>query len=303
VSSRAFRAASRACAAPDALVGDLAGGGRIFLEGFGQLLVDDLLHEPLDVGVAELRLRLAFELRIGQPHRHDGAEPFADVVAGDAAPEVFEEPVVLRVGRDLAGERRAEPRQVRAALAGVDVVREGEHALLVAVVVLQRDLDLDVALLALEVHHLRVDGRLVLVEVLDELDDAALVEERVAPAVALVLDDDLEAAVQEGQLAEPVRERVERELRHLEDRRIRLEADDGAVLLRLLARRQRTRRPPALLVALRPDPSAAADLELEPLRQRVHHRHADAVQAPGNLVGGVLELAAGVEHGEHDFRR
>ena len=106
-----------------------------------------------------------------------------------------------------------EARQVRAALARVDVVREGEHALLVAVVVLERDLDLDVALLALEEQDLRVDRRLVLVEVLHELDDAALVEERVAASVALVLDDDLQPAIEERELAQAVRQRVEREVR------------------------------------------------------------------------------------------
>src|SRR2546426_7520388 len=40
-----------------ALVDDLARGRRVFLEGLGQLLVHDLLHQPLEVGVAELGLR------------------------------------------------------------------------------------------------------------------------------------------------------------------------------------------------------------------------------------------------------
>jgi hypothetical protein len=35
-------------------------------------------------------------------------------------------------------------------------------------------------------------------------------------------------------------------------------------------------------------------LEIEPLRKRVHDRHADSVQAAGHLVGGVFELAAGM---------
>src|SRR5207253_4228401 len=126
----------------------------------------------------------------------------------------------------------AEPGEVRPTLARVDVVREREDALLVAVVVLQRDLDLDVALLPLEEQHFRVDRRLVLVEVLDELDDAALVEEGVAPPIALVLNDDLEAPVEERQLAQAVRERVERERRLLEDLGVGLEADDRPGLLR-----------------------------------------------------------------------
>src|SRR5882724_10414211 len=286
-----------------ALVDDLARGRRIFLEGLGQLLVHDLLHEALEVGVAELGLRLPLELRIGQPHGDDGAEALADVVAGHPTLERLEVAVLLRVRRELAGERRAEAREVRAALARVDVVGEGEHALLVAVVVLQRDLDFDIALLAFEEHDLRMNRCFVLVQVLHELDDAALEEERVAPAVVLVLDDDLQSAVQERQLAQPIRERIERELADLEDRRVRLESDDGAVLGRLLARRQRAGRHPALLVALRPHLAAAADLDVEPLAQRVDDGDADAVQAARDLVGRVLELAAGVQHGQHDFRR
>src|SRR4030067_231374 len=109
------------------------------------------------------------------------AEPLAAVVARDAPLEILQEAVGLRVVRDRARHRRAEAGQVRAPLARVDVVGEGKHALLIAIVVLQRHLDLNLALLALEEQHLRVDRRLVLVEVLDELEDAAPVEKRVAP--------------------------------------------------------------------------------------------------------------------------
>ena len=86
----------------------------------------------------------------------------------------------------------------------------------------------------------------------------------------------------------------------LEDRRVRLERDLGAALLggagdvEIADRR-------AALVALLVHLAVAPDLELEPLRQRVDDRDADAVQAAGDLVGGVLELAAGVEHRQHDF--
>src|SRR5262249_51479680 len=177
--------------------------------------------------------------------------------------EVLQEPVVLRIGRQRARQRGAESGEVRAALACVDVVREGEDALLIAVVVLQRHLDLDVALLALEEQHLRVERGLVLVQVLDELDDPALVEERVTPRVALVLDDDLEAAIQERQLAQTIAECVERERRLLEDRGRGLESDDRAGLLRRARWGQRTSRH-AVLVALGPLLPITPDLELEP---------------------------------------
>ena len=54
---------------------------------------------------------------------------------------------------------------------------------------------------------------------------------------------------------------------------------------------------------LRAAAAVALDLDLEPARQRVHDRHADAVQAAGDLVALAAELAAGVEHREHDLGR
>ena len=161
-----------------ALLGDLPRAGGILLEGLGELVVDDRLDEAADLAVAELGLRLALELGLRQPHRDDRGEALADVVAGDRSLEALQVPVRLRVRTDRPRQRRAEPRQVGAPLAGVDVVREREDVLLVAVVVLERDLDLDVAPAALEVLHLRVHRRLVLVDVLDELADAARVVER-----------------------------------------------------------------------------------------------------------------------------
>jgi len=56
-------------------------------------------------------------------------------------------------------------------------------------------------------------------------------------------------------------------------------------------------------IALPPDLAVAADLQLELLRQGVDHRYADAVQTAGHLVGVVVELAAGVQHGQRHFGR
>ena len=57
-------------------------------------------------------------------------------------------------------------------------------------------------------------------------------------------------------------------------------------------------------VLLREDVAVAADLDLQTLGQGVDDRHADAVQPAGDLVAAALaELAAGVQHGEHDFDR
>ena len=47
----------------------------------------------------------------------------------------------------------------------------------------------------------------------------------------------------------------------------------------------------------------ARDLDFGARRQRIDHRHADAVQAAGSLVGAAVELAAGVQHRHDDFER
>src|SRR5262249_51789285 len=103
-----------------ALVRDLPRGRRVFLERFSQSIVDDLLDQTLDLGVAELGLRLALELRVRDAHRHDGRQPFAHVVTRHSALEGLEESLGLRVVRDRPGERRPEAREMGPALARVD---------------------------------------------------------------------------------------------------------------------------------------------------------------------------------------
>jgi hypothetical protein len=120
--------------------------------------------------------------------------------------------------------------------------------------------------------------------------------------VALVVNRDRHAGVEERELAEPLRQRLEAELDDLEHRRVGLERDLGAALvgragdLEIADRR-------AALVALLMHLSVAPDLELEPFRQRVHDRDSDAVETARDLVRRVFELSAGVEHGHHDFGR
>src|SRR5262249_31203767 len=53
-------------------------------------------------------------------------------------------------------------------------------------------------------------------------------------------------------------------------------------------------------IALLVDLPVPGDLQPQPLAERVDHRDADAVEAARDLVGAVLELAAGVELGHHD---
>ena len=50
-------------------------------------------------------------------------------------------------------------------------------------------------------------------------------------------------------------------------------------------------------------PSVAPDPQVQHLGERIHHRHAHAVKAPGDLVGIAVELPAGMQLGLDDLRR
>ncbi len=131
----------------DRLADHRAGLLRVLLEELRQPRVDDRVDEALHPGIAELRLRLTLELRIGELGRDHGGQTFADVLAGEVVVLLLELALLARVLVERAGQRRAEAAEVRAALERVDVVREREHRLLVGGVPLHRDLDR--ALLAL----------------------------------------------------------------------------------------------------------------------------------------------------------
>ena len=49
--------------------------------------------------------------------------------------------------------------------------------------------------------------------------------------------------------------------------------------------------------------AVTADGQPQPFRQRIDAGHADAVQTAGNLVGVLVELAAGMQHAHDDFGR
>jgi hypothetical protein len=147
-----------------------------------------------------------------------------------------------------------------------------------------------------------VDRLLGLVEVADEVLDAALVLELDrAAAGALVGQRDVEAAREEGGLAQALLEDREVEVERLEDLVVGQEGDRRAGLLGRLALAQVVLGL-APLVLLGKDVALAADLDLQRLAQRIHHRDADAVQTAGDLVAtAVAELAAGVQDRENDL--
>ena len=92
---------------------------------------------------------------------------------------------------------------------------------------------------------------------------------------------------------QPVRVEV-RSVRQKAYPRAGVAAVDATCLLELRGGR-------ATLVALPIAGAAALHFHFQPRRQRVHHRHADAVQAAGKGVVLAVELAAGVQAREDQF--
>ncbi len=103
----AFRAASRALAA-----------------SIAERLVDRRFDDALHFAIAELGLRLTFELRIAYFHAHDRRQTFAHVVAAQGFGLFLEQIVGVRVAVDRARERGLEADEMRPAFFRIDVVGE-----------------------------------------------------------------------------------------------------------------------------------------------------------------------------------
>ena len=87
-----------------------------------------------------------------------------------------------------------------AALVGIDIVGKGEDRLLVAVVILKGYIHHYGILFSLDVDRFAVDRCTVTVQVLNKLDDAALILKLVSFLGPLILDGDLYPGVEERHL-------------------------------------------------------------------------------------------------------
>ena len=277
----------------------------MLLEPGREPIVDDALDHRTHFRGDKLILGLGGELRVRNLDREHRGEPFAAVVAGERDLLLARRADRLGDLRDLAGERAAEAGEMGAAVALRDRVGEAEHGLVVAIVPPQRAFDADAVALGLDHDRRGDERRLVAIQVLDELLDAALVVQLLAllDRMAHVGKHDIDAGIEEGELAQPVLQRGEVELGHGEGLGRRQERHLGAApVLGVADHRERGDRVAVaelhhVLLAVAPDG------ELEEGRERVHHRDADAVQAAGNLVGVLVEFPAGVELGHDDLGR
>ena len=190
----------------------------MLLEPGIERVVDDALDHRAHLGGDELVLGLRGELRVRHLDRQHRGQALAAIVAGERDLLLARARRLLRIAGDLARQRAAEAREMRAAVALRDVVGEAEHVLVVAVVPPQRALDADAVALRLDHDRLRHQRRLVAVEIFHERLDAALVAHLLAllDRVALVGEHDGDAGIEERELAQAVLQRGEVELDHRE---------------------------------------------------------------------------------------
>src|SRR6185312_5868266 len=218
-----------------------------------------LLDLARDVAV-QAALRLSIKLRLRDLHADNSREAFADVVAGERLLIVFDQAGLLAEVIDRAGEGGTEAAEVSAAVDGVDVVGKAEKRFRIAIVVLQGYFDPDCAdaagagLFAFHVDRLIVQNGFAAVQVLDELGNAAVIDEFgiLLGVFALVRKRDLETFIEERELAQTLSQGIEVELRHGHDGRVRLEIHLRAVLASGFAGRSETAFGNAALVVLFP---------------------------------------------------
>ena len=161
-----------------------------------ELIVHKAVHEGADVGVAELLLGLPFKLCLGELDGDNRGDSLAHILAGDLI-VALDDVGLLSVSVDDSRQRGFEACLVHTALGGMNVVCEGDHVLVIAVVILQGHLRDSVTLCAGEINHILVNRRLVLVEVAHKLPDTALIAhaDAVFLSGALILERNGKAAV------------------------------------------------------------------------------------------------------------
>ena len=283
---------------------------RMLLEIVRESLTHSLMHGTRHLGVAQLGLRLTFELRLSHLHRDDGGEAFAEVFACNLNLRLLNLLRDLRLLISISLQRtrqgHAETSEVCTTLDGVDIVHVGVDVLRVVGVVHDSHLDGYALLLGLQVDDIVDEMRAVTVDVAHELLQAVLGMEGLLTCVALFVlakvdEVDGDAGIQVSQLTHTTCDDVPL---------VGGGGEDGGVWPELLARSRLVGvannlhivERLALLILLLIDVSVAEHLRNHVCRQSVHTRHADTVQTTRHLIGALVELTSGVEHGHDDLK-
>ena len=289
----------------DDLVADDARICRILLQVVLQRARDHLVDRPTHLGTHQFVLGLRREARLGNLDRQHAGQAFAHVIAGHLDLRTLCVLVLVEILVDHPRHGGTQSGQVRATVALRDVVGEAQNLVVVATVPLHRDIGADGAStlhLARRActDHGRVNDGLGLVDVLDEALDATGKREILLLALALVEQTDAHSVVQERELAKTLGEDLVVELDRAEYLGRCHEVDLGAALVGLAHDLER-RNPDAVVELYAMDLTVAPHRQAQPVRQRIHDRHPDAMQTARNLVAVLIELAARMQFGHHDL--
>ncbi len=276
-----------------------------------ELVLDRAFDDARRLGGGEPVLGLALEFRLADEHREHRRRPGHHVIARHRS-RALALADALGVVLEGAQQRAAQAGLVGAAVAGRNgIAIGGDEAVGVGD---PGDRPFDGAVGA---RPARLSGEDVgMDEDLPGHGGEEIVLEAVGEVEALLLRHALDA-VQKLLVAMPAdfdaAEQIRLGARHLEQAlrvelrlaaenlRVRLEAHLGAAPVGRAPELLEAALGNAALERLPIELAAGRDLDLEPLRERVHHGDADAVQAARGLVDLGVELAAGVERAHHHF--
>ena len=192
------------------------------------------------------------------------------------------------------------------ALDGRHIVGKGDNGLVVAVIILHRNLSDGAAPLALHINDLRMDGcaALLIVKILDEGDDTALVVKHLDTllSLSLVLKDNLNTRVKEGLLSHSGKESFVFKGRFLEDCGVGLESYIKTVSALGGANAGKGSCHSTSFKSFGVLLTVAAVFNLYPFGKGVYNRCTNTVQTAGNLVSLATELTARVEHGIYNLK-
>ena len=180
----------------------------VFLKVNAQRLGQNVRHQGLNVAGHQLVLGLRGKRGGGQLDAQHAGQALAHVIARDLDLGLFGDVALVAVGVDRAGHRRPKRREMRAAVALGDVVGEALRHLGEGVGPLRRQLHRHALARALAIEDFFMQRLAVAVEVLHEGFQAARGGEGVAAPVAPVEQLNVDRAVEEGQLAQALAQRL-----------------------------------------------------------------------------------------------
>ena len=271
----------------------------VLFQVLGQPVTHCHVDDALNVAVSQLRLGLAFELRMGHTNRNNAGQSFAEIVSRGS--QILEQVLFLAVVVQCSRQGRTETRDVRTAFDGMDIVRVGLQRFGVLLGVLQRDGVTDRVLDSMDHDHVLVNHIAGSVQELNKLLNASLVAELVALVAPFIADANANTTVQERKFLETFCQGVVEELGVWENLRIGLEGGLCAPFGRHSGIAHWTRCNPAL-IRLRRNLAIAVNLHLAPLREKIHNRHTDAVQSTRSLISLLIELATELENRHHTLQ-